>query len=34
MHAAMNHANNAAELTYEGYGRNLFGLDVPPGVRY
>ncbi|WP_017934563.1 acyl-CoA dehydrogenase family protein [Nocardioides sp. Iso805N] len=34
MHAAQNHANNAAELTYEGYGRNLFGLDVPPGVRY
>ena len=34
MHAAMNHANNAAEITYEGYGRNLFGLDVPAGVRY
>ncbi len=34
MHAAMNHANNAAERTYEGYGRNLFGLSVPPGVRY
>ncbi|WP_300679604.1 acyl-CoA dehydrogenase family protein [Nocardioides sp.] len=34
MHAAMNHANNAAEITYEGYGRHLFGLSVPPGVRY
>jgi alkylation response protein AidB-like acyl-CoA dehydrogenase len=34
MHAAMNHANNAAELTYEGYGRDLFGLPVPPGIRY
>lgn len=34
MHAAMNHANNAAELTYEGWGRNLFGLQIPPGIRY
>ena len=34
MHAAQNHANNAAELTYEGWGRNLFGLSVPPGVRF
>ena len=34
MHAAMNHANNAAEPVYEGYGRNLFGLSIPPGIRY
>jgi len=34
MHAAMNHANNSAEPIYEGYGRNLFGLPVPPGIRY
>lgn len=34
MHAAMNHANNAAELTYEGWGRHLFGLEIPPGIRY
>lgn len=34
MHAAMNHANNAAELTYEGYGRDLFGLSIPPGIKY
>jgi alkylation response protein AidB-like acyl-CoA dehydrogenase len=34
MHAAMNHANNSAEPVYEGYGRNLFGLSVPPGIRY
>lgn len=33
-HAAMNHASNAAELTYEGYGRNLFGLSIPPGIKY
>lgn len=34
MHAAMNHANNAAELTYEGWGRDLFGLEIPPGIRF
>ncbi|MFI9628782.1 hydroxylase [Streptomyces sp. NPDC052042] len=34
LHAAMNHVNNAAELTYEGYGLDLFGLPVPAGVRY
>jgi alkylation response protein AidB-like acyl-CoA dehydrogenase len=34
LHAAMNHVNNAAELTYEGYGLDLFGLPVPAGIRY
>jgi alkylation response protein AidB-like acyl-CoA dehydrogenase len=34
MHAAMNHANNTAEPIYEGYGRDLFGLPVPPGIRF
>ncbi|MEW2624094.1 acyl-CoA dehydrogenase family protein [Streptomyces sp. NPDC048106] len=34
LHAAMNHVNNAAEITYEGYGLNLFGLPVPAGIRY
>ncbi|MCD4526589.1 hydroxylase [Nocardioides sp. cx-173] len=34
LHAAMNHINNAAELTYEGYGLQLFGQPVPAGVRY
>ncbi|MBO0843243.1 MAG: hydroxylase, partial [Nocardioides sp.] len=31
LHAAQNHANNAAEPIYEGYGRNLFGLEIPAG---
>lgn len=33
-HAAMNHANNSAEPIYEGYGRNLFGLSIPAGIKY
>lgn len=34
MHAAMNHANNTAEPIYEGYGRDLFGLPLPAGIRF
>lgn len=33
-HAAMNHASNVAEPMYEGYAKNLFGLPIPPSVRY
>ena len=33
-HAAVNHASNVAEPMYEGYAKNLFGLPIPPSIRY
>lgn len=33
-HAAMNHANNAAEPLYEAWSLNAFGLPVPDGIKF
>ncbi|UDY24598.1 hydroxylase [Nocardioides sp. Kera G14] len=34
LHAAANHSSNSAEPMYQGYGLNLFGQPVPPGIKY
>jgi alkylation response protein AidB-like acyl-CoA dehydrogenase len=32
LHAGMNHICNVAEPIYQGYGLNLFGEELPPGL--
>lgn len=34
LHAAANHSSNSAEPMYQGYGLDLFGQPVPPGIKF